>query len=231
MKRFYKQVSVRQETGGWQVTLDERGTKTVKGSPQAVPTRSLAEALAGEWADQGETIDPTRFIFRDMADYAIDIVSFDRGALITKLLAYGETDTLCYRADPDEPLYARQQEVWEPLLSGFEAELGATFTRISGIIHRPQEIDVLRRLHERLEEQSAFALTGLESLASLSASLTIALLAIKPNSNTTELWDAASLEEEWQADLWGRDEEAEQRRERRRSSFIKASEFVALARD
>ena len=108
MRRFYKQVDVAAANGGWQVTLDGRGVKTVKGLPQIVPTEALARALAAEWDAQGEKIDAQSLPLRDMTDYAIDIVAPDQAAVVEKIVAYGDTDTLLYRADPDEPLYARQ---------------------------------------------------------------------------------------------------------------------------
>jgi chaperone required for assembly of F1-ATPase len=103
MKRFYTTVSVQSEAGGYRVCLDGRGIRTQGGQPQIVPGEALAQAMAAEWADQGEEIDTTRFVFRDMADYAIDVVTPQFAQTVTDLLPYGETDTLCYRAEPDEP--------------------------------------------------------------------------------------------------------------------------------
>ncbi|MCK0099788.1 molecular chaperone [Qipengyuania sp. S6317L1] len=229
MKRFYEQVSVNEVDGGWQVMLDTRALKTVKGSPQVVPTKALAEALASEWDAQGDKIDPATLPMRDMADYAVDIVAPDAGALIEKSLQYGDTDTLLYRADPEEPLYVRQQEVWEPIVTGFEDRLGANFTRISGIIHRPQSEEVLSRLRDEMAGQSPFSLAAIEMMTHLAASLITGLSAAQPDADALALWNAASLEEEWQAEEWGRDEEAEERREKRTADFLKAREFWALA--
>ncbi|QIG54810.1 molecular chaperone [Altererythrobacter sp. BO-6] len=230
MKRFYRNVEVAAGDGGWQVQLDGRGLKTIGGKPQLVPSHALAEALAQEWAEQGEEIDPACFILRDQADYAIDIVAPDRDATIATLLGFGETDTLCYRADPDEPLYPRQLEEWEPLVERIEARHAMRFTRISGIIHRPQPPETLAQLHAQLEEFDPFTLAGLHGMASLAASLCIALLALEEDADAASLWRAASLEEEWQADLWGREEEAEARRAKRQRDFLSAEEFVRLAR-
>jgi chaperone required for assembly of F1-ATPase len=146
MKRFWKDVSVAEADGGWRVTLDGRPIRTQGGSAQVVPTQSLAEAMAGEWRAQGEEVDAKAFPLRDLADYAIDHVHADRAAAITKLLAYAETDTLCYRADPDDPLYRRQQELWEPVVAAFEARHGLRLERVSGIIHRAQPPATLARL-------------------------------------------------------------------------------------
>lgn len=229
MKRFYDAVSTQETDGGWQVTLDGRGLKTVKTTPQVVPTHAFAQALAAEWDAQGETLDPATFPARDLADYAIDVVSADPAAVADKTLTYGDTDTLLYRADPDEPLYARQQEVWEPIVTDFEAREGVELTRVSGVLHRPQSEATLAKLRGRLIAYDPFALAGIELMTTLSASLVTGLSAIRPEADAAALWQAASLEEEWQADLWGREYEAEERRAKRRQDFLKAREITLLA--
>jgi len=232
IRRFYKDVTLGQQPGGWQVLLDGRGIKTVGGAPQVVPTRAMGEALAAEWRRQGEKIDPAGLPLRDMADYAIDIVAPDPAAVAEAMIAYAETDTLCYRADPDEPLHARQQEVWEPLLGAFEAAHGITLVRVSGVLHRPQPPAAIAALKARLLTLDPFALAGVEAMAKLASSLVTALAALDAGQEEEPqaLWQAACLEEEWQADLWGRDEEAEERRARREGDFLRACGFARLAR-
>lgn len=233
IRRFYKDVTLAaQDAGGWQVMLDNRGIKTVGGQPQIVPTQALGEAMAAEWRGQGEKIDPASLPLRDMADYAIDIVSADPAAAARALVAYGDTDTLCYRADPDEALFARQQTEWEPLLERFEAAHGITLTRISGIVHRPQPPEALAAMEARLLTLPPFVLAGVEAMTKLAASLITALAALDAahEDEARMLWHSVCLEEEWQADLWGRDWEAEERRARREADFLRAAAFARLAR-
>ena len=232
MKRFYDEVDVREGADGWQVTLDGRGLKTVKGSAQIVPSEALARALAEEWSGQGEKLDTSKFIARDMADYTIDVIAQDRIAAARKLVSYGDTDTLLYRADPDEPLYARQAEVWEPLVSAFEAREGVELVRVSGIMHREQDKAALAKLEARLAALDPFTLTSVEMMTSLAASLIIGLSGSQAEDEPAalRLWEAASLEEDWQADQWGRDTEAEEVRARRQSDFLAAHRFARLAR-
>ena len=231
MKRFYKDVSVEPTEGGYRVLLDGRPIKTQMGRPQVVPTETLGSALAAEWAEQGEEIDPRKFLFRDHADFAIDIVGENRDETIAKLLAFAETDTLCYRADPDEPLYRRQQEDWEPLLCHLEDKHGISFQRISGVMHKPQPPETIATLKAHLEQLDDFSLAGMTALASLSASLAIALLSDDEAVNDPMLlWRDANLEEEWQADQWGREEEAEERRRKKGDEFSAAHTFMLLAK-
>lgn len=231
MKRFYKEVGIAARDGGWQVLLDGRPVKSVGGRPQIVPSAALARRLAAEWDAQGEEIDPNAFLFRDMADYALDVVAPDRAQAISELVPYGETDTLCYRAEDGDSLRREQDLLWEPVVAAAEARLGVRFERIGGIMHRPQPGETLARIERLLHEQDDFALAALRNLAGLAASLITGLAALEPGADIPALWNAASLEEDWQADRWGRDEEAEHRRARRRAAFIAAAEFAALARD
>jgi chaperone required for assembly of F1-ATPase len=229
VKRFWESVTVEPAPGGWQVALDGRPLRTQGGAAQIVPTRALAELLADEWAAQGDEIDPAGFPMRDMADYAIDSVAPDRASVVAKILRFAETDTLCYRADPDEPLWKRQWAVWEPIVGTFEAREGVRLERVSGIVHKPQPPVTLAALRTRLEALDAFKLAALETLSSLSASLCVGLSVLEPEADADVLWDAAELEETWQAELWGVEAEAEARRRKRRMDFMSATAFARAA--
>jgi len=230
MKRFYKTAVAEQAEGGWRVLLDGRGLKSVGGRPQIVPTGALAEALAAEWSCQGEQIDPASFFLRDLADYAIDVVASGRDAMIRGLVGYAETDTLCYRAEVGEPLRERQDAVWEPLLTAAERRWDVHFERIDGVVHQPQPLPTIVRMRKVLAAQDNFTLAALNTLTSLAASLVIGLAAIAPDADAEALWATANLEEDWQADLWGKDAEAEAHRARRFAAFEAAMNFACLAK-
>ncbi len=229
MKRFYKAAEAAAVAGGWQVMLDGRGVKTQGSRAQVVPGEALAKALAAEWAAQQGKIDPATFVLRDMADYALDVVASDRAAAIKALLAYAESDTLCYRAEEGEALHRRQIAVWEPLLAAAERRWDIAFTRTSGVMHQLQPLPSLARLQAVLATQGSFVIAALRSAAGLSASLVIALAAIEPGADAEALWAAANLEEDFQAEQWGQDAEAVALRARRFGDFAGATEFARLA--
>lgn len=231
MKRFYREATAERGEDGWFVALDGRRVKTQGGNVLVLPNEATAQLLAAEWEAQGEEIDPSGFPMRDLADYALDVVAQDKPAAVASLLRYAETDTLCYRADPDEPLWNRQQEVWEPLLTVCEAREGIRLQRVSGVIHRAQDDAALAKLRERLEAMDYLTLAALTTLASLAASLVIGLTALEPDADGEVLWDAANLEEDWQAEHWGSDWEAEQRREKRKADFLAAMQFARQSAD
>ena len=230
MKRFYKDVSVAPEGTGWRVLLDGKPIRTPAKAAQVVPSEALAQVMALEWSEQEPEIDPTAFIFRDMADYAIDVVARDSAAAAADLLRYAETDTLCYRAEAGEALHDRQSEVWEPLLRAAEARWDVHFERVDGILHRPQPEATLTRMAAVLVPLDAFTLGALTTLTTLTASLVIGLAALEAGADGKALWAAANLEEDWQAELWGKDAEALALRARRFAEFEAAIRFAGLVR-
>jgi chaperone required for assembly of F1-ATPase len=230
MKRFYRAAVAVPREGGWQVELDGRPVKTQGGRAQLLPSEKLAAAMACEWQDQGQELDPTRFVLRDLADFALDTVAPDPGETLRALLLYAETDTLCYRAEPGDALLAKQDQLWEPLLRRAEIAWDLRFVRVAGVIHQPQPPETLLRLQTLLAQFDPFALAALRTTASLAASLVIGLLALEPGADAAALWDAANLEEDWQAEHWGTDADALALRTKRSASFDAAVRFAELAR-
>ncbi len=228
MKRFWREAGVVETASGYGVHLDGRRVRTQGGRELLVPSRDMAGALAAEWAAQGETVDPARFVLRDLADFAIDVIAPDPAPIHDAILRFAETDTLCYRAAPEEPLAARQAEVWDPLIAAIAARRDVHFFPVSGVIYCAPPVHSIFRLGTVLADLDPFTLSALNTLASLSASLIVALAAIEPDADVDALWRAAQLEELWQAELWGQDFEAQARRDRHHAAFVAAARFAAL---
>jgi len=230
VKRFYKTAEAAPVAGGWQVMLDGRGLKTQGCRAQVVPTRALAERLAGEWAAQGEELVPSAFPMRDMTDYAVDMVEANPAVAIDAILPYGDTDTLCYRAIEGDSFRTRQDEAWEPILTAVELREGIAFARTAGVLHAAHPDGTRERLRARLAGMDAFTLVAVQNMAAIAASLSIALAALEPGADLDTLYAAANLEEDWQAMQWGWDEEALARRDARLKGFTLAAELAALVR-
>lgn len=229
MKRFYEEVNIAPSAGGFQILLDGRAIKTQARAAQILPSEVLAQKMAEEWRAQGDEMDAAGFVLRDFADYAIDQISPDPAAILPKLLSFAQTDTLCYFAEPDEALFERQQKIWEPLLAGFEAQHSIRMKRISGIVHSAQSEPTMARLGDILRRQTTFTLAAIQTTSSIAASLVIGLESIAEGADAKALFDAANLEEDWQAELWGEDELAAEVRANNAKAFAAAAEFSKLA--
>ena len=81
-----------------------------------------------------------------------------------------------------------------------------------------------------MQGESPFVLAGLDTAASLAASLCIALAGLREEADHAALWSAANLEQDWQAERWGTDEEAMARRNEREADFTRALTFARAAR-
>lgn len=229
-KRFWKSASVAPEGAGFGVFLDGRPLRTPGKTALILPTEGLARKVAAEWDAQGEVIDPASMPATRAANSAIEKVSVQFDAVADMLSAYGDSDLLCYRAEGPEGLVARQAELWDPLLDWAAERFGARLEPRSGIMPVPQPPEALARLDAEVRRQSAFQLTAFHDLVALSGSLVLGLAAMHDHLPIEEIWRRSRVDEDWQADQWGRDEEAEAATEARRISFLEAKQFIDLAR-
>jgi chaperone required for assembly of F1-ATPase len=225
MKRFWKDVSVDAERG---VRLDGKSLRTPGRAPLLLPTPALAEAVAEEWRAAGETVDPRAMPLTGLANAAIDRIAPDPAAFAAGLAAYGESDLLCYRADEPEELAARQRAAWDPLLDWARGRYDVHFEIVAGIMHRAQPPATLARLGEAVAAQGAFELAALSPIVTISGSLVAALALVEGAADAEAVWRAALVDEDFQADRWGRDPLAEAAAAVRRQDFDAGVRLLGL---
>ena len=228
MKRFYKQAAVFPEEGGVGIRLDARPVRTPGRALLRVPTEELAEAIAAEWNAQGEQVDPRSMPLTGLANAAIDRVAPDPAAFAATLAEYGESDLLCYRADGPRSLIERQSRVWDPLLGWARTRFAVEIETTAGVMHRRQPPETVERLRLAVAARSAFQLAGLAPLVTIAGSLIIALALSEGAIGLETAWDAAMLDEAWQAEQWGADPLAAASLENRRREFEAAYLFLTL---
>jgi chaperone required for assembly of F1-ATPase len=229
MKRFYKTATIREDgSGGHALLLDGRPVRTPGRAPLIVPSAALADAIAGEWNAQGETIDPRTMPLTGLANAAIDRVAPDREAFAAGLARYGESDLLCYRSEGPARLVARQGELWDPILAWARHRYDVDFETVCGIVHAAQPEETVERLARAVGARDAFALAGLSPLVTVSGSLVIALALAEGAIDADQAWAAATLDETWQAEQWGEDAEAATALASRHRDFEAGRRFLDL---
>jgi chaperone required for assembly of F1-ATPase len=228
MKRFYDEAAVRAAAGGHEVLLDARPVKTPAKNPLLLPTPALAEAVAAEWNRQGDKVDPRSMPLTGLANAAIDRVAPDPEGFAAGLARYGESDLLYYRAEGPDSLVERQRQLWDPILAWARRRYDVDFETTEGILHRPQPPATIARLGHEMAVRGPFELAALAPLVTISGSLVIALALAEEAIAPDEAWAAATLDEAWQAEQWGEDEEAAARMANRRAEFDAAMQFLAL---
>ncbi|MCQ0091119.1 ATP12 family chaperone protein [Roseovarius sp. M141] len=227
-KRFWTGATVTEAETGYGIALDGRAVKTPAKMPLAVPTRALAAAIAAEWDAVGERIDPRAMPMTRSANAAIDKVAHQHGEVADMIAAYGGTDLLCYRATNPQELVLRQSEEWDPLLDWADSALGVRLRPVTGVMPEAQDPAALAALRARVHAHDPFALAALHDLVALSGSLIIGLAAEADARDIATLWQVSRLDEAWQAELWGADEEAEDMAAVKRAAFLHSKEFFLL---
>jgi chaperone required for assembly of F1-ATPase len=230
MKRFYTEVTVVAEDGGFAIRLDDRPVRTPARALLSLPTSALADAIAQEWRAQGETINPATMPMTGLANAAIDHVAPKPTPFADGVARYAESDLLCYRAVGPETLVARQAAAWEPLLDWARARYDVTFVVTQGVVPVPQPEQTLARLGAAVKAVDPFTLVGLSTLVTLSGSLVCALAVVEGGHDLIQVWQATEIDEAWQVEQWGEDSLAATRSAQRAADFAMAGVFCTLSR-
>ncbi len=213
LRRFYRMTGIARDADGrWRVRLDDKRLASPAGRDFPLPSEALAAAIAAEWAAQGERIRPADLPLMGLAATAIDHLPQKREIVLAELVAYAETDLLRQRAEAPPELVRRQQAAWDPILAWVESRYDVALPAVSGIrppATSPQTIAHLRRAISAYDD---FRLMGLDALTRNLGSLCLALALAEGRIDGPAAIAAAQLEESFQAESWGRDAEAENRR-------------------
>jgi chaperone required for assembly of F1-ATPase len=228
VKRFWKEVAVEPEEGGWGIRLDGRPVRTPARAPLVLPAEALADAIAEEWRSVESEINPRAMPLTGLANAAIDRLAPAREAFAAGLARYAEADLACYRAEGPITLVGRQAEQWDTLLAWARRRYDVDFATTCGVVHVNQPGATVDRLSHAAAALDAFHLAGLSPLVSIGGSL-VAALAVAEKAITAEAaWEAVSIDDAWQLEQWGADAEAEKALESRRSDFMAAARFLDL---
>ncbi|MES2915464.1 MAG: ATP12 family protein [Pseudomonadota bacterium] len=227
-RRFWTTARTVPTEGGFAVQLDARPVRTPRKAPLILPTAALAEAVAAEWQAQGDKVDPTSMPFTRMANSAIDTVTAQFDLIAQMVADYGASDLLCYRAVDPADLIDLQAAGWDPLLEWAAEILGARLRVTAGIVHVAQAPESLSVLSGLVRAMTPFQLAGFHDLVAISGSLILALAVQRGRITADEAWRLSRLDEDWQASLWGEDEEAAEVARGKRAAFLLADRFYRL---
>jgi len=219
-KRFYKSVEIAEESDGFWVTLDGRQVKT-PGHKISVVVQSLeiAQAMAEEWAAQQEFINPATMPMVRLINSAVESGEAMAPAFRAEIGKFAANDLLLYRADTPQELVAEQEKVWDGALVKLARHFDVAFQPTIGIIHQEQPQATLAKLDAALEGQGLHVLTALVSVTGLTGSGLLAIALLHQLLTPEEVWAAAHVDEDHQIRLWGEDEEAMERRAKRKHEF------------
>ncbi|MDH3239861.1 MAG: hypothetical protein OEO83_04260 [Alphaproteobacteria bacterium] len=235
------ETGIAREEAGFAVTLNGAPAKTPGRHPLIVPGAALAREIAKEIKDviadqpgalsgKGKGAQIAAPNFR-IAAGAIDVITHERGArdrVVADLSGYGATDLVCFRCSHPDALVAAQAAAWAPLTDWFAAEFGASLSVTSGLAAPDHDPRALAAIAAAVGAADDFTLAAL-SLATRSAgSVVIGLALARGRIDAAEAFAAATVDEIYQAERWGADEEASRGREATALDLRQAAQFLEL---
>jgi chaperone required for assembly of F1-ATPase len=227
-KRFWQTVAVEERGGRFGIALDGKPIKTPRSHAFLVPNRRLAEAAAAEWAAVGQDVDLARMPLTRLLYTAIDEVGPNPQRVEAEIVKYASSDLLCYREAENARLGQRQAAHWDAPLAWARESLGARFNLAAGVKFIAQPVEALAAIGRIVSDtQRPFALAALHSVTTLTGSAILALALAKGRLSADETWAAAHVDEDFQIEAWGADQEALARRANHRAEFDTAALVLA----
>ena len=228
-KRFWKSVHVVSSEAGYFIKLDDKILKTPAKRQMMLPTEALAKKVASEWGQQVEEIDPTIMPFTKAASAALDKVSEQFEEVSSLLGEYGDTDLLYYRADSPPELQKRQKTGWDPIVKWAENTFKVQINCGTGIVYIPQNEKLFSEIRIKISSLNIFELTAFYDMVSITGSLILGLAIINGRLSAEEAYQLSRIDEQWQLEQWGEDEEAQVASNLKNIAILHSEEFFALS--
>jgi chaperone required for assembly of F1-ATPase len=215
-KRFYKEVAAAPTaTGTFRVELDGRPIRTPGKRELALPDQSLAEAVAEEWRRQGDVIDPASMPLTRITNSALDGVAGRETEVRADIIAYAGSDLMCYFAEGPAELIERQSRLWGPIHAWAKREHGIELELTVGVMPVEQSPLMLAQFDAALVQRTSLSLAAFHVVTTLTGSALLALALLHKQLDVGEAWALAHIDEDFQIERWGTDDEAVARREQR----------------
>jgi len=139
-------------------------------------------------------------------------------AVAEDVAKYLGSDLLFYRAGYPEALVAREAAHWDPVLSWAANELGAHFILSEGIVHVVQPAQAISAARG-VFPADPWSVAALHVVTTLTGSALLAVALLHGVRDPDQVWTAAHVDEDWNAEKWGVDEEVAARRAARLVDF------------
>ena len=224
-ERFYASADVSQTDGGFSVTLDGKPIKTPSGKTVVAPNREIAEAIAAEWAAQQKHIDPLTMPLTRFANSVMEGVLDRVDAVADDAAKYLGSDLLFYRAGHPEALVKREAAQWDPIVFWAAETLGAHFMLSQGVVHVRQPDQAIAAARAAFPGHP-WEVAALHVVTTLTGSALLALALVHGVRNPGQIWAAAHVDEDWNSEKWGVDEEVAARRAARLVDFEAAARIL-----
>jgi chaperone required for assembly of F1-ATPase len=234
VKRFWDTATVRWTENGHSILLDGKPMRLPSSAPLVIAPARLAQAIADEWQTAGGA-KGGEMTFKDtpltrLAGTAIERIAPDPALTIDAIARYGETDLLCYRAETPQKLVQRQHQQWQPWLDWVALTHDAPLRVAAGVAYVKQHHDSIAALRGAVAALDVDALAALGIAVPALGSLVLGLALAAGEMDADTAYTLSALDELFQAEQWGHDYEAVDRRTGMQADIVLAARYIDLTR-
>ena len=156
---------------------------------------------------------------------AVSEIKNCRDEVIDKLVQFAPTDSLLFWSNDDD-LAQEQEKLWQPILVWANQELNTQYITTKSLNVPEQDQYSLKNLRKFIsglsdKELAAFYIASLNMKSEL-----LAAALIKGKITALQAYEAANLEELWQARHWGIEEVSAQKRQELKQELCDIEQFL-----
>ena len=232
MKRFWERAEIEAGSNGYTIRLDDKPMRLPGGDTLLIGQLALAEAIASEWRSPpiGGAVTPGHLPLTQLAATASLRIAPMPADTAASIAAYARSDLLCYRAEEPADLVQRQNAAWQPWLDWAAKRFDAMLAVTRGISLVDQNPDALSALARAVATHDEHALAGLGVMVPIMGSLVLGLAVVEGALEADAAFQVSVLDEVFQEEHWGRDDEAAARRDRALQEVRMAAQYILLTR-
>ncbi len=234
MKRFWDRAGIDPTPHGFAILLDHRPVHLPGGAVLHVRPEPLARAIAAEWqaagAEPGGEMSLKDTPLTRLTGTAQQLIAPDPWPTVDAISRYGETELLCYRAEAPPNLVERQARGWQPWLDWAARRFDAPLRVIAGVAPIRQHRGSIAALRRAVSSHDPHGLAGLGLAVPALGSLVLGLALAEGRLDPETAFALGTLDELYQAEIWGEDAEASARRLAIADDVALAARFMALSR-
>jgi chaperone required for assembly of F1-ATPase len=214
MKRFYKMVTTHRTPDGFEIHLDGKAVQTPLRHVLQAPNQTLADLVMREWAAQEAAIKPETMPLTQILSTKIDRVRLNRPAMHDMLMAYLDTDLICYYAAAPPALYTQQKNLWQPVHDVFAQKFGLHLKTTQALCALTQDQALHQNVSRYVKNLDDNHFTAVQLICALSGSLALSLAFLDQEISVEDLLRAIYAEEDFKTaqyrlEKYGLDPESE----------------------
>ena len=227
MKKFWETIEIKKVSSKkFYILLDNKKLKTPLKKELTLSNHLMAKEVLKEWDQRSDIINTDDLVFYGLLSTAIDRVREEKNSYINDIINFIDTDLICYRADNPIDLVSHQNKYWDPIVSLIEKYINTKVSVFKGVMPSQQNSKVHHKVKNLVVELSDIQISVLHRITNLIGSVFLALCILKKDLSNKQAFELSFLDELWQAENWGYEEDASTKRKKIRTELNRLILFI-----